>query len=96
MKKAKNNDVVKHSLKKELKKKIAFQLTDTLVELKNILGDKKFNNRIRKASKLLSSGIKNKKAISVVKGKRKSKAQAKSPVESKADQVNPNPETSSD
>ena len=62
MRKTKKNDIVKQSFRKELKKKIAFQLTDSLGELKGILGDAKFNNRVQKASKLLSAGIKNKKA----------------------------------
>jgi len=62
MRKVKKNEVVKQSFRKELKKKIAFQLTDSLGGLRDILGDTKFNNRVQKASKLLSAGIKNKKA----------------------------------
>ena len=62
MRKAKKNDIVKQSFKKGLKKKIAFQLTDSLGGLRDILGDTKFNNRVQKASRLLSAGIKNKKA----------------------------------
>ncbi len=48
----------KVSLKKEIKKKIALQLTSSLEELKLLLGDKKFNARIQKASRILSAGIK--------------------------------------
>ncbi len=61
MSKPKKAIEVKQSFKKDLKKKIAFQLTNNLEELKTMLGDKKFNTRIRKASKLLSSGIKKSK-----------------------------------
>lgn len=64
MGKSKKTKVVKQSFKKELKKQIAFQLTNSLGELKTLLGDKKFSSRIRKASKLLSSGVKVKSTAS--------------------------------
>jgi hypothetical protein len=82
MRKAKKNDVVKQSFKKELKKKIAFKLTDSLGELKDILGESKFNNRIQKASKLLSSGIKNKKAALLRNDEANSVPEGESSVES--------------
>jgi len=80
MRKTKKNDIVKQSFRKELKKKIAFQLTDSLGELKDILGDSKFNNRVQKASKLLSAGIKKKKAALIKKDVSSSVAEAESPV----------------
>jgi len=67
MRKAKKNVIVKQSFKKELKKKIAFQLTDSLGELRDILGDTKFNNRVQKASRLLSAGIKKNKKAALIK-----------------------------
>lgn len=42
---------------KEIKKEIHSKLEAALVELKGQLGDKKFNNRIKKAAKLLSEGL---------------------------------------
>ena len=54
MRKAKKDLLAKQSFKKELKKQIAFQLTNHLGDLKSLMGDKKFEARVRKASKLLS------------------------------------------
>ena len=48
------------SLKKEINQQLTAQLTTTLPGLKEILGDKKFESRIKKAAKLLSEGIKEK------------------------------------
>lgn len=42
---------------KEIKKEIHSKLEAALVDLKGQLGDKKFNNRIKKAAKLLSEGL---------------------------------------
>lgn len=42
---------------KEIKKDIHNKLEAALVELKTLIGDKKFNNRIKKASKLLAEGL---------------------------------------
>jgi hypothetical protein len=42
---------------KEIKKQIQSQLEAALVGLKGQLGEKKFNNRIKKAAKLLSEGL---------------------------------------
>lgn len=52
------------------RKTIALQLTAALPELKTVLGDKKFERRVKKAAKLLISGIKTKeikKPVSKVK-----------------------------
>jgi hypothetical protein len=76
MSKSKKNNVVKQSFRKELKKQIAFQLTNNLEELKTLLGDKKFSTRIRKATKLLSSGVKE-KTNTPVKAKKKAPDQPK-------------------
>ena len=48
------------SLKKEINQQLTAQLTTSLPALKEILGEKKFENRIKKAAKLLSDGIKEK------------------------------------
>lgn len=42
---------------KEIKKEIHSKLEAALVDLKGQLGDKKFNNRIKKAAKLLAEGL---------------------------------------
>jgi hypothetical protein len=42
---------------KEIKKDVQSKLEAALVSLKTLLGEKKFNNRIKKASKLLSEGL---------------------------------------
>ncbi len=42
---------------KEIKKQIQSQLEAALVGLKGQLGEKKFNNRIKKSAKLLSEGL---------------------------------------
>jgi len=77
MRKAKKDLLAKQSFKKELKKQIAFQLTNHLGELKSILGDKKFEARVRKASKLLSSGVKKQETDGSEKTKKKSTAKPK-------------------
>ncbi len=52
---AKNTD--SHSERKNLQKEITYQLDSSLGKLKDFLGEKKFNSRIRKAVKLLTEGI---------------------------------------
>lgn len=42
---------------KEIKKDVQSKIEAALVSLKTLLGEKKFNNRIKKASKLLSEGL---------------------------------------
>lgn len=42
---------------KEIKKDLQSKLEAALVSLKTLLGEKKFNNRIKKASKLLAEGL---------------------------------------
>lgn len=42
---------------KEIKKDLQSKLEAALVSLKTLLGEKKFNNRIKKAAKLLSEGL---------------------------------------
>lgn len=68
--------VKKVSLKKEMKKKIALQLTSSLEELKTLLGDKKFSTRIRKATRVLSAGIKAKASVKSKAGKKNGKVHA--------------------
>ena len=51
-------DIKPLSGKKELRQQLITQLRTSLAELKEILGDKKFENRIKIAAKLLSEGIK--------------------------------------
>lgn len=46
---------------KEIKKNTSHVLENSLTELRAILGDKKFNNRVKKAVKLLTEGIEKKK-----------------------------------
>jgi hypothetical protein len=43
--------------KKELKKQLADKIETALPELKDMLGEKKFANRIKKAAKLLMEGL---------------------------------------
>ncbi|MFA6151686.1 MAG: hypothetical protein WC716_10235 [Chitinophagaceae bacterium] len=42
---------------KEIKKEIHSKLEAALVDLKSQLGEKKFNNRVKKAAKLLTEGL---------------------------------------
>lgn len=68
------------SLKKEIYQQLTEQLTTSLPGIKEILGEKKFDSRIKKAAKLLSEGIKEKapKKVKEVKKKAGSK-KAESP-----------------
>jgi len=52
-------DIKKESAKDLMLKEIVEQLTIALPALKEKIGDKKFEKRIKKAAKLLSEGIKN-------------------------------------
>lgn len=60
MAKSKTKAVKSISLKKEINQQLTSQLTTSLPGLKEILGEKKFENRIKKAAKLLSDGIREK------------------------------------
>ena len=46
------------SVKKQMMSEVSQQLTTALTRLKDALGAKKFDKRVRKAAKLLTSGIK--------------------------------------
>ncbi|MGZ8559358.1 MAG: hypothetical protein ACXWWC_13530 [Chitinophagaceae bacterium] len=59
------------SLKKEINQQLTNQLTTTLPGLKEILGEKKFESRIKKAAKLLSNGIKEKATRKIKEVKKK-------------------------
>lgn len=74
MAKTKTEKVKTPSAKKQAYEQIVTQLTSSLPGLKDLLGEKKFQSRIKKAAKLLSAGIKAKKA----------KAKKKAPVQQEA------------
>ena len=59
------------SPKKEIQQELVTQLTISLPGLKEILGDKKFASRIKKASKLLSEGIQEKISKKIKPGKKR-------------------------
>lgn len=62
---------------KEIKKNMTSKLESSLAEWKDLLGEKKFNNRIKKAVKILTEGIeKNKNENPIVVNKPVEKAQA--------------------
>ena len=46
--------------KKEIRKQLSDKLEVALLELKELLGDKKFHNRIKKAVKVLTAGLEEK------------------------------------
>jgi hypothetical protein len=46
--------------KKEIRKQLSDKLEIALLELKDLLGDKKFHNRIKKAVKVLTAGLEEK------------------------------------
>ena len=58
MEKTKATNEKKISFKKKLQQEITATLNSSLSGLKEILGKKKFDDRIRKAAKLLSEGVK--------------------------------------
>jgi hypothetical protein len=73
------------SLKKEIYHQLTGQLSTSLPAIKELLGEKKFENRVKKAAKLLSQGIKEKasKKIKETKTKvSKQKAGTPAPAES--------------
>lgn len=57
---SKKKDTKTLSLKKETYQQLNTQLVSSLGWLKELVGEKKFDNRIKKAAKLLSDGIKEK------------------------------------
>ena len=57
-----NKDKVKSSIEKDLRAEIQGKVEQATVGLKEILGDKKFNSRLKKAMKLLTEGIDKKDA----------------------------------
>jgi hypothetical protein len=59
----------KKSARKEFRSKIAERLTTTFGDLKERISEKKFERKIREASKLLSEGIKLEKAKKAAKQK---------------------------
>jgi hypothetical protein len=80
------NKKEKEPKKISLKKQVALEVTQTLSaalpHLKEILGEKKFQNRIEKAAKRLSAGVKEKKE------KLKPVSKKKLPIEAEADNSN--------
>ena len=83
MSNSKKKDTKSISLKKETNQQLSTQLASSLGWLKELVGEKKFESRIRKAAKLLSDGIKEKahKKIKEVKKKvSKKKTEAPEPV----------------
>jgi hypothetical protein len=68
---AKSKKIKYISGKKELRQQLISQLTKSLPGLKEILGDKKFETRIKKAAKLLSEGIKDKSSKKLKQEKKK-------------------------
>jgi len=71
--KGKNGKTI--SLKKEIYQQITGQLSTSLPAVKEILGEKKFERRIKKAAKLLSEGIKEKAPKKVKEVKKKANSQ---------------------
>jgi hypothetical protein len=59
----------KKSARKEFRSKIAERLTTTFGDLKERISEKKFERKIREASKLLSEGIKLEKSTKPAKQK---------------------------
>lgn len=67
----KKKDAESISLKKETYQQLSTQLTGSLAWLKDLVGEKKFESRIKKAAKLLSNGIKEKAAKKIKPEKKK-------------------------
>ncbi|MGZ5221182.1 MAG: hypothetical protein ACXWWD_12840 [Chitinophagaceae bacterium] len=68
------------SLKKETYQQLSAQLTGSLAWLKELVGEKKFESRIKKAAKLLSDGIKEKATKKIKPEKKKvSKKESEAP-----------------
>jgi hypothetical protein len=68
---SKKKDTKTLSLKKETYQQLNTQLVSSLGWLKELVGEKKFENRIQKAAKLLSNGIKEKTSKKVKPEKKK-------------------------
>lgn len=79
MAKSKKKDIKPISRKKEIHQQLIAQLTTSLPALKEILGDKKFEARIKKVAKLLSEGIKE-KALKKVKPEKKKVSKKKAEI----------------
>ena len=62
--------------KKEIRKQLSDKLEIALLELKELLGDKKFHNRIKKAVKVLTAGLEEKNTEEEVAATSKPKAVA--------------------
>jgi len=71
MAKSKTKSAKSISLKKEISQQLTAQLTTSLPALKEILGEKKFENRIKKAARLLTNGIKEKAPKEIKQEKKK-------------------------
>ena len=84
MAKANKKEIKPISRKKEIQLQLITQLSTSLPGLKDLLGDKKFEIRIRKAAKLLSVGIKDKASKKIKPPKKKpgkKKAEPSKPAE---------------
>jgi hypothetical protein len=68
---SKKKDTKTLSLKKETYQQLNTQLVSSLGWLKELVGEKKFETRVKKAAKLLSDGIKEKTPKKVKPGKKK-------------------------
>ena len=71
MSKSKKKNTKGISLKKETYQQLSSQLSTSLAWLKELIGEKKYESRIKKASKLLSNGIKEKSPKKVSPEKKK-------------------------
>ena len=67
------------SLKKQVSLEVVQALSAALPNLKEILGEKKFEDRIEKAAKLLSAGVKEKKEKPKAVSKKKKSSTNKEP-----------------
>lgn len=76
MAKGKKKDNKPASLKKTTYNQLSIQLESSLTWLKDLLGEKKYATRVKKAAKILSDGIREKpeKKIKAEKGKSSKKA----------------------
>ena len=78
-KKAKQSKSKPLSLKKQVSLEVVQALSAALPHLKEILGEKKFEDRIEKAAKLLSAGVKEKKEKPKAVSKKKKSSNNKEP-----------------
>jgi hypothetical protein len=79
MGKKKTKEPKKLSLKKQVNLEVVQTLSAALPHLKEILGEKKFEDRIEKAAKLLSGGVKEKKEKIKAVSKKKESSENKAP-----------------